>query len=82
MGFWGKYVFARDHKVIGMQFMMTALFMLFIGGGLALAVHVAIPGPRVVGEAEPEAAGDRDAVPVRGDLFIAGAAFIRARRVV
>ena len=40
MGFWGKHVFARDHKVIGMQFMMTALFMLFIGGGLALTLRM------------------------------------------
>ena len=45
MGFWGKYVFSRDHKAIGMQFMMTALFMLFIGGGLALTLRMRLAWP-------------------------------------
>ena len=48
MGFWGKYVFSRDHKAIGMQFMMTALFMLFIGGGLALTVSMRLGDPSSV----------------------------------
>ncbi|MEC8895543.1 MAG: cbb3-type cytochrome c oxidase subunit I [Planctomycetota bacterium] len=45
MGFWGKYVFSRDHKAIGMQFMMTALFMLFIGGGLAVTLRMRLAWP-------------------------------------
>lgn len=31
--------FSRDHKVIGMQFLMTTLIMLMVGGALALGVR-------------------------------------------
>ena len=34
-----KYVFATDHKVIGMQFLLSTLLMLFVGGALALGVR-------------------------------------------
>ena len=32
-----KYVFSEDHKIIGIQFLFTTLFMFIIGGLLALA---------------------------------------------
>ena len=38
-GFVKKYVFSTDHKVIGIQFLMTTLLMLMVGGGLALGVR-------------------------------------------
>lgn len=31
MGFWQKYIFATDHKVIGLQYGITALLFLFFG---------------------------------------------------
>ncbi|MCY2964180.1 MAG: cbb3-type cytochrome c oxidase subunit I [Planctomycetota bacterium] len=34
-----KYIFSTDHKVIGIQFLITTLLMLFVGGGLALGVR-------------------------------------------
>ena len=34
-----KYVFSTDHKVIGIQFLFTTMFMLMVGGALALAVR-------------------------------------------
>ena len=34
-----KYVFATDHKVIGMQFLLSTLVMLFVGGALALGIR-------------------------------------------
>ncbi len=34
-----KYVFSTDHKMIGMQFLITTLLMLFVGGALALGVR-------------------------------------------
>ena len=34
-----KYVFSTDHKVIGIQFLITTLLMLMVGGALALAVR-------------------------------------------
>ncbi len=51
-GFFRKYIWSHDHKMIGKQFLVTSLFWLFIGGGLALIVRwqlgypgEAIPGP-------------------------------------
>jgi cytochrome c oxidase subunit 1 len=44
-GLIGRYIFSRDHKVIGMQFLFTSLFFLIIGGLLALAVRHRIAWP-------------------------------------
>ncbi|HEX3719650.1 MAG TPA: cbb3-type cytochrome c oxidase subunit I [Verrucomicrobiae bacterium] len=30
-GFWGKYIFSTDHKIIGIQYGVTALMFLFLG---------------------------------------------------
>jgi len=45
-GFIRRYLWTYDHKMIGLQYLWTALFFLFIGGGLALAVRyqLAMPG--------------------------------------
>ena len=37
--FWRKYIFSLDHKVIGIQYLFYALFMLVIGGLLATLVR-------------------------------------------
>jgi cytochrome c oxidase subunit I len=37
--FISKYVFSTDHKIIGIQFLMTTLLMLIVGGALALGVR-------------------------------------------
>ena len=39
LGFLRKYVFSTDHKMIGMQFLITTLLMLMVGGTLALGVR-------------------------------------------
>ncbi len=39
IGFIRKYVFSTDHKVIGIQFLITTLLMLMVGGALALGVR-------------------------------------------
>lgn len=39
IGFISKYVFSTDHKIIGIQFLITTMIMLMIGGALALAVR-------------------------------------------
>ena len=39
IGFIKKYVFSTDHKIIGIQFLITTLIMLMAGGALALAVR-------------------------------------------
>ena len=39
LSFIRKYVFSTDHKVIGVQFLMSTLLMLLVGGALALGVR-------------------------------------------
>jgi cytochrome c oxidase subunit 1 len=52
LGFWRNYVFSEDHKMIGKQFLWLSLFMLLIGGGLAVLVRYSLAWP---GEAIPHA---------------------------
>ena len=46
LGFWRKYVFATDHKVIGFQYLFTGLFFLLFGFCLMLMMRwqLAYPG--------------------------------------
>jgi cytochrome c oxidase subunit 1 len=44
-GFWTRYVFSTDHKMIGKQFMAMSLLMLILGGGLALLVRMQLAWP-------------------------------------
>ena len=51
LGFWRTYVFSTDHKMIGRQFLFLGLFMLIIGGLLAMMIRwqlgwpeTAVPG--------------------------------------
>jgi len=57
-GFFRKYLWSYDHKMIGLQYFWTALFFLFVGGGLALLVRyqLAVPGAvvPVIGQFLPQ----------------------------
>src|SRR5436189_2145904 len=46
LGFWRKYVFSTDHKVIGIQYAITALLFLFFGFSLMMLMrwNLAFPG--------------------------------------
>jgi cytochrome c oxidase subunit 1 len=44
-GFIGTYIFSLDHKMIGKQFLFMALFMLILGGMLALLVRWELAWP-------------------------------------
>ncbi len=46
LGFWWKYVFSTDHKVIGIQYALTALVFLFFGFCLMMIMRwqLAYPG--------------------------------------
>ncbi|MCA9510583.1 MAG: cbb3-type cytochrome c oxidase subunit I [Myxococcales bacterium] len=50
MSFWEKYVFPLDHKMIGMQYMFTGMFMAMIGGYFAYVfrTQLAFPGQEVL----------------------------------
>ena len=39
-GFLRKYIFSTDHKMIGKQFLWISLFMMILGGSLAMIVRV------------------------------------------
>ncbi len=41
----GRYVFSTDHKVIGLQFLVTGAFMALVGALLALVMRVQIAWP-------------------------------------
>jgi cytochrome c oxidase subunit 1 len=45
LGFWRTYVFSLDHKMIGRQFLFLGLFMLLIGGTLAMMVRWQLAWP-------------------------------------
>ena len=50
VSFWEKYIFSVDHKIIGLQYMFTGLFMAAIGGYFAYAFRMQLAWP---GEAVP-----------------------------
>ncbi len=39
LSFVQKYIFSTDHKIIGIQFLITTMLMLLVGGALALGVR-------------------------------------------
>lgn len=44
--FWTRYVFSQDHKVIGLQYLLTSLFMALVGGALAMLFRVQLAWPQ------------------------------------
>jgi cytochrome c oxidase subunit I len=40
-----KYIFSTDHKMIGIQFLLTTMVMLLVGGSLALGVRFQLAWP-------------------------------------
>src|SRR5881227_2534138 len=54
LGFWRKYIFSTDHKVIGIQYGISGLIFLFVGFGLMMMMRfqLAYPGQAmpVIGE--------------------------------
>jgi len=45
LGFVRTYLFSTDHKMIGKQFLFMSLFMMIIGGGLALMIRWQLAWP-------------------------------------
>ena len=46
LGFVRKYIFSTDHKVIGVQYMITAMFMAIIGGLLSMLMRYQLAWPQ------------------------------------
>ena len=45
LGFFRKYIFSTDHKIIGIQFLFSSLIFLTLGGTLALLVRIQLAWP-------------------------------------
>ncbi|MGO9455230.1 MAG: cbb3-type cytochrome c oxidase subunit I [Candidatus Binataceae bacterium] len=45
LGFWRTYIFSEDHKMIGRQFLFVALFMMSIGGFMAMLMRLDLAWP-------------------------------------
>src|SRR6059036_1694024 len=74
LDFWRKYVFSTDHKIIGIQYGVTALFFLFFGFCLMLMMRWQIAHPNtpvpLVGPVLASVFGDYGAKGiVSGDLY-------------
>jgi cytochrome c oxidase subunit 1 len=64
LGFVAKYIFSTDHKIIGIQFLISSMIFLFLGGFLALGVRAQLGWPHaeipVIGQwLWPGSAGNR-----------------------
>ncbi len=46
LGFWRRYVFSTDHKVIGIQYMVTGFLMAIVGGLLAMLMRMQLAWPQ------------------------------------
>ncbi|MGD0258459.1 MAG: cbb3-type cytochrome c oxidase subunit I [Verrucomicrobiota bacterium] len=68
-GFWSTYVFSTDHKVIGIQYGITALFFLLFGFSLMMIMRWQIAHPG-------------EAVPVLGPLLAALFGDVAAKGIV
>jgi cytochrome c oxidase subunit 1 len=44
-GFVRRYVFSTDHKVIGIQYLLTAMFVALVAGGLAMLMRMQLAWP-------------------------------------
>src|SRR2546428_4739390 len=45
LGFIQRYIFSQDHKIIGIQYMMTSLFMAAVGGVVAMLIRMELGWP-------------------------------------
>ncbi len=45
LGFVRKYIFSTDHKVIGVQYIITAMFMAIVGGLLSMLMRLQLAWP-------------------------------------
>ncbi|MFB3087850.1 MAG: cbb3-type cytochrome c oxidase subunit I [Acidiferrobacterales bacterium] len=72
LGFWSKYVFPTDHKMIAMQYMFTGMAMALIGGFMAYAfrMQLAFPGVDVPGYGTVTAANYNALITNHGTIMI------------
>src|SRR2546425_12431270 len=47
LGFWRKYIFSTDHKIIGIQYLITAMAMAVVGGLLSMMMRYQLGWPTI-----------------------------------
>jgi cytochrome c oxidase subunit 1 len=72
VSFWSKYVFSTDHKMIGMQYLFTGMFMGLIGALMAYTfrMQLAFPGMEVPGYGLVSPAAYNSLVTLHGSIMI------------
>src|SRR5438094_8601011 len=48
LGFWRKYVFSTDHKIVAIQYLITAMTMAVIGGILSMLMRYQLAWPSLL----------------------------------
>src|SRR5579864_5641219 len=48
MGFLHKYIFSTDHKIIGIQYLITAMAMAIVGGLLSMLMRYQLGWPHAM----------------------------------
>src|SRR3989441_6006011 len=48
LGFWRKYVFSTDHKIIAIQYLITAMTMAVVGGILSMLMRYQLAWPSML----------------------------------
>lgn len=48
LGFWRKYVFSTDHKIIAIQYLITAMAMAVVGGFLSMLMRYQLGWPQAL----------------------------------
>jgi len=72
LSFWRKYIFSTDHKVIGMQYLLTGLLMVFLGGFFAYVfrMQLAFPGQAIPGFGKLDANTYNMLITMHGTIMI------------
>ena len=56
-GFWRKYIFSVDHKVIGIQYLITSFLFLLVGFSMMLLMRYQLAWPQPGADFDPENLG-------------------------
>ena len=59
LGFIRKYIFSTDHKIIGIQYMITAMAMAVVGGLLSMLMRYQLAWPTIAFAEDGEDLSDR-----------------------
>ena len=68
-GFWTKYVFSQDHKMISKQFLVTAVFMGVLAMIMSICFRLQLAWPEHPFPFLNAVLGDKRSIPLKRGLF-------------